>query len=609
MVLQIFWRFCLQYRNPIYFIACIIFIFAFKVNAEQNFEIEGVSSGDIESNIRAYLNDLSDPFASMNYERYAKEIKQEVSTALDAYAYYDAEIEVTLVDEQENDDASSTFTWKIAVSLGNQTKVANVVLVNDLEQVAADAMPQDLLNIVNKLKGFKGQVLNHEEYESVKAKLRSYALLYGFFDFSFPLHKLIIEPQKESGTSEAIIHWIFNFGQRYKFGALQYLQSTTGKDLVEEVKTFKKGQYFDQSKISQFSIDMQSTRYFDRAIARANAEKAKDGVVPIEVILSPKAKNKYNFGLGVSTDTGPRFTFEWQRPWVNLDGHAFTTNLFVSRPQQSIEFGYRMPKGNPLNDFVNIQLGYKKVSENQTESDNVSLAIQRQFGAEEEGGWDYITFLRYSQERFSQGLEDERITTALLMPGFTVNRLRKRGDIFVDWGDRQQITISGASKEILSDIDFAKLLIRTKWIRSIGEHRFIFRADAGAIATNSFEEVPSTERFFAGGDQSVRGFGLNELADYRRVIEDSEEQIELIGGRYLAVASAEYAYKVADNWRAAVFADVGNATEKFASDLAYGVGIGAHYLSPIGTVRVYIARGDSQLEKTWRLHLDIGPGV
>ena len=109
-------------------------------------------------------------------------------------------------------------------------------------------------------------------------------------------------------------------------------------------------------------------------------------------------------------------------------------------------------------------------------------------------------------------------------------------------------------------------------------------------------------RFFAGGDQSIRGFGYRNLAP-------KDEEGELTGGRYLAVVSAEYSYPVADEWRAAVFIDAGNAANKFNNNIATGAGVGAIWQSPVGPVRIYVARGHNDEENTWRLHLLMGPSL
>ena len=135
------------------------------------------------------------------------------------------------------------------------------------------------------------------------------------------------------------------------------------------------------------------------------------------------------------------------------------------------------------------------------------------------------------------------------------------------------------------------------------------RAEIGAIKANDFSQVPTSIRFYAGGDQSIRGFEYRDISPKDEVTdpETGETSIESIGGKYLATASVEYAYRVAENWRVAAFTDAGTATNDTSTSLTYSVGSGFHWLSPIGPVRVYVARGFSPDETTWRLHLMLGP--
>jgi translocation and assembly module TamA len=569
--------------------------------------INGIKSNEIKENVQLFVMQADSPISEFDVDDYEQKITAKVDKALQAFGYYNADIKITPFAFQAN----GNFPLEINISLNDITIVNRVILqadyMNDAASVVKD-MPPKLLNVIEQIRAMQGKPLNHVRYETLKNQLSTFALLYGYFDFKFLLHKLLITPTDNPKVSNAIVHWLFHLGKRYKFGDLVFLQETRGQSIAKNVKPFKTGEFFDQSKIGQYSIDLASTGYFENAIARANSERALDYIVPIEVILKPKPKDLYQVGVGFSTDTKARVSLDWERPWVNLDGHSIGASLYLSNPRKTLSLDYRIPKANPLNDFLNYRVAIKRTEENQTRSDNLSFEVLRQWGAKEESEWDKIGFLKLERETFIQGLQEEQ-TTDLVMPGITFNRTRKDSDLFVTWGDRQQLTIQGASKNLLSDIDFLKVLAKTKWIREYGIHRLTLRADAGAISTNDFSRVPSTQRFFAGGDQSIRGFGFNEVSEIEPIVVDGEPENELIGGKYLAVASVEYAFKVAENWRAAAFVDAGSANNKFASDIATGVGIGANWLSPIGDVQVYIARGNSSFEKSWRLHIIIGPGL
>lgn len=569
--------------------------------------INGIKSNEIKENVQLFVMQADSPISEFDVDDYEQKITAKVDKALQAFGYYNADIKITPFAFQAN----GNFPLEINISLNDITIVNRVILQADYMDDPASVvknMPPKLLNVIEQIRAMQGKPLNHVRYETLKNQLSTFALLYGYFDFKFLLHKLLITPTDNPKVSNAIVHWLFHLGKRYKFGDLVFLQETRGQSIAKNVKPFKTGEFFDQSKIGQYSIDLASTGYFENAIARANSERALDYIVPIEVILKPKPKDLYQVGVGFSTDTKARVSLDWERPWVNLDGHSIGASLYLSNPRKTLSLDYRIPKANPLNDFLNYRVAIKRTEENQTRSDNLSFEVLRQWGAKEESEWDKIGFLKLERETFIQGLQEEQ-TTDLVMPGITFNRTRKDSDLFVTWGDRQQLTIQGASKNLLSDIDFLKVLAKTKWIREYGIHRLTLRADAGAISTNDFSRVPSTQRFFAGGDQSIRGFGFNEVSEIEPIVVDGEPENELIGGKYLAVASIEYAFKVAENWRAAAFVDAGSANNKFASDIATGVGIGANWLSPIGDVQVYIARGNSSFEKSWRLHIIIGPGL
>jgi len=79
----------------------------------------------------------------------------------------------------------------------------------------------------------------------------------------------------------------------------------------------------------------------------------------------------------------------------------------------------------------------------------------------------------------------------------------------------------------------------------------------------------------------------------------------IVGGRYLAVASAEYTRWVTNTLGVAAFIDVGDAfDEANSAELALGVGFGVRYRSPIGPLRADIAYGECT--QSVRVHFSVG---
>jgi translocation and assembly module TamA len=74
------------------------------------------------------------------------------------------------------------------------------------------------------------------------------------------------------------------------------------------------------------------------------------------------------------------------------------------------------------------------------------------------------------------------------------------------------------------------------------------------------------------------------------------------------VGSAEYQYQFAENWRVAAFVDEGNAIDDLADPLATGVGLGIRWISPVGPLRLDVAKGlNPEFGGEWRIHFSMGP--
>jgi translocation and assembly module TamA len=144
-----------------------------------------------------------------------------------------------------------------------------------------------------------------------------------------------------------------------------------------------------------------------------------------------------------------------------------------------------------------------------------------------------------------------------------------------------------------------------KQVKSFGEQfRFIGRADLGAIWASSLEDVPGSQRFFTGGDQSIRGWALDALGP------QDPETGQTVGGRYLAVGSLELERKIKGNWSAAVFTDFGNAFDPtYTSDWEQSVGASVLYATPIGPVRVGVAYAMTKDPAGFRLVIGLGPDL
>jgi translocation and assembly module TamA len=271
----------------------------------------------------------------------------------------------------------------------------------------------------------------------------------------------------------------------------------------------------------------------------------------------------------------------------------------VSEIRESVLGRYRIPLlARPQSDFLEFHSLYGREDIRGAESTKYVLGASH---STLQGHWRRVLSLTFQQEDFTIGLTDEN--TALLMPGVNVQRVWGRERLIATRGARLQLDLKGAQEGLLSDASFVQGQVDAKLILPLGERqRLISRGTLGAIYTDDFERLPPSIRYFAGGDQSVRGYDYNRLGP-------RDASGEVIGGRYLVVGSLELERHIRGNWRAALFYDTGNALDGWNESLEQGAGIGLRWETPIGLVRLDVATALSEDGRPWRLHLTVGPDL
>ena len=115
----------------------------------------------------------------------------------------------------------------------------------------------------------------------------------------------------------------------------------------------------------------------------------------------------------------------------------------------------------------------------------------------------------------------------------------------------------------------------------------LFRPVAGAeIFPTELKELPASERFFAGGDTTVRGFALDRLGTEATLDSQGFPQ----GGNGMAIFNLETRAPYWKNLQFVWFLDAGNvferATDIRLDELRVSSGLGFRYRSPIGPIRV-----------------------
>jgi len=270
----------------------------------------------------------------------------------------------------------------------------------------------------------------------------------------------------------------------------------------------------------------------------------------------------------------------------------------LSAPRQNLGLWYEMPGDKPLTDKLRLAGGYQNEEIADTDSRSRLLRVGPEWHSLRPNGWQRVLSLKWQHEDYRLG--DDNGLSTLLLPGISYSWLESDNRLDPSRGYRLMVEAQAAKEGLLSDTDLIHATASAKGLITLWQrHRLLGRFQLGGTLSD-YESVPPSLRFFAGGDQSVRGYDYQSLSP-------RNARGERIGGRYMVAGSLEYQYSFAEKWRIAAFVDQGNAFRDFElPNLKTGVGMGVRWVSPVGPLRLDLANGLDD-EGGWRVHFSMGP--
>ena len=184
-----------------------------------------------------------------------------------------------------------------------------------------------------------------------------------------------------------------------------------------------------------------------------------------------------------------------------------------------------------------------------------------------------------------------------------------------------------AARNIGSQVGFVKTFVQGFTYQRLPRTSstvFVFGARVGVAAgfprtvaldggTTVVDDLPVSERFFAGGDTTVRGFTLDLLGTPDTIDRDGFPT----GGNGLIVLNAEARIPMRGGLGAVAFIDGGNVwrtvSEMDFTELRGAVGVGLRYRSPVGPIRVDLGfkldrrmLTNGERERPTALHISLG---
>lgn len=147
-----------------------------------------------------------------------------------------------------------------------------------------------------------------------------------------------------------------------------------------------------------------------------------------------------------------------------------------------------------------------------------------------------------------------------------------------------------------SSASFTRLLSQYAFYKPVHGMVFANSIRLGLAAPYGGSDVPTSERFFAGGSTTLRGFPINEAGPVRYIPFCSGSTCQNIaipiGGNQMFILNSELRYPIPiiSNLGGVIFYDGGNVYNRinfadFVNNYTNTIGIGLRYNTPIGPVR------------------------
>ena len=513
----------------------------------------------------------------------------EVRTALRPFGYYEPRVETEL------EEAEGGWQVRVAIVPGEP-----VLLVEQQFEVTGSGRDEKFMReALGRSQLRTGERLSHLAYDQLKGELLRAALGNGYLDATFTRAELLVDP----ATRTARAHVTLETGERYRFGATTIEQSALREGLVRRYLRYREGDWYDASALLRTQFALDDSQYFSLVEVLPEERDREKKTAPVRITSEPNRRHVYTIAAGYGTDTGARGTLGWQDRRFNTSGHRVRAQLRASDIEKSLGVAYIIPWTDPALEKLSFELrGFDEQNGDvETTGGTFKVAL-----TQVRGNWQRVLSVT------ADATEDEipsttdptlvdRKRSTLLVPGITYARLPPDflGVNAVPTGF--QVELLASTTALGSDTDFTRILISDdRRFRLADKWRLQVRAEIGASVVGDFQELPAQYRFFAGGDQSVRGYGYEELSPV-------DSNGNKIGGRHLLTASVELQRDLPKSLVAAVFVDAGNAFDTFGDPLEYSVGIGLRYRLPFLSIGLDVAQSISETDRSPRLHINFTP--
>jgi len=545
--------------------------------------VESVQGGE-----RISPDDIEDDEAAL------RRLRQQATDALATEGYFDPHLTVA-------SDPQKNARYLIVVDTGPRTSIERV----DLSlKGAIETKPDRIAELRQSWELPPGHPFRDSDWTRAKARLLAQVR-----ERDFPAAQIIdSEALVDAQAARAVLSVTIDSGPQFAFGPLKIsgLKRYTPA-LVQRFNEIAPGEPYNAARLQDLQHRLQACGYFSSVLVDVDLDPATAQSAPVQIQLAEAKTQRLAFGLGYSSNVGPRAEASYRQalifgaPYTFQSGAGFDTTRTVGYTDL-----YLPPHPNGSVDSLGLLAEHTDINDVHTRrwAAGVARSLKRQFAATE---YDARLDLNFQHEL--------RSYTGAVLPASTIDVIsstvtwtRRRVDQANDPTRGDILTLSGTaglhSAPLLNLINATLLRGYARYVRYIpltSADQWIVRGEGGYLIADTLEQVPSEFLFRAGGVGSIRGFSYLSLGQ--------QVGSATLGSRSLVTLSNEIDHWFGPRWGAAIFYDTGNAGNPVQlAHLARGYGLGARWRTLAGPLALDIAYGDRTIDGLggrWRLHFSV----
>lgn len=582
----------------------------------KDFEVHGNSALD-ESTIERSLYSAESGFWPWSDEHYlstsefVKDLER-IHILYQRHGYFGAQL-VSYEVRPSGDDAVAIA---VTVSEGEPTRV-DTLAIEGLEPLDGDELREEMRG---RIPLQQGEIFNEADLVGSRSLLEN-----EFQNRGYVYAQVLLEYRIDKQARTASVIYSVDAGDQYTIGETRIEgYDPEDLDLVRGQLEFASGELYDRQDILDSQRNLYQLGLFRRVLIEPQLASVRGDTIDVLVSVEPAPTHVVRAGIGYGTEDQVRIRTSWLDR--NLFGQARQLEVRgqYSKLEREGAVTYRQPVFlMPDLDFLASGFLRFEIEPNYT-VERVGATVRSSYRV----GRRWLTRLGLTAERDEYSEFDEGVLIPELGREF-VNPSRlvyAEAGIVFDSTDSLFQPSSGSIVNLSHLVGLPILTGDYAYFRTALLVTRYYEVREGWVLAGKLlpafilgyggdkDRVPLFQRLFAGGANSVRGYERRQLGPKDDPESFGQERDpEPVGGRGGLETSVELRFPLRGNLSGAAFIDAGNVwsdpDQISLGDLEYTPGVGVRYRTPVGPVRLDVARRMSNEEDflpRWVFHISIG---